>query len=38
MGDFDTAGTAYFWVEAIDAVGNRAVANYQVLDVFPCPP
>lgn len=38
MGDFDTPGTAYFWVEAIDAVGNRAVANYQVLDVFPCPP
>ncbi len=38
MGDFDTPGTAYFWVEAIDAAGNRAVANYQVLDVIPCPP
>ena len=38
MGDFDTPGPAYFWVEAIDAAGNRAVANYQVLDVIPCPP
>ena len=33
MGDFDTAGQAYFWVEAIDAEGNRAVADDQVLDV-----
>ena len=38
MGDFDTPGTAYFWVEAIDAVGNRAVANYQELPVYACPP
>jgi DNA-directed RNA polymerase specialized sigma24 family protein len=38
MGDFDTPGTAYFWVEAIDAEGNRAVANYQELPVYACPP
>ncbi len=37
FGDFDTAGQAYFWVEAIDAEGNRSQAPYQVLDVVPCP-
>ena len=37
MGDFDTPGTAYFWVEAFDAEGNRAQANYQSFEVYACP-
>ncbi len=37
MGDFDATGSAYFWVEAADALGNRSVAPFQVLEVFPCP-
>jgi hypothetical protein len=36
MGDFDTAGQAVFWVEAIDSEGNRAQAPSQVLDVYLC--
>ena len=36
LGEFASVGQAVFWVEAVDAEGNRGRGDDQVLDVFSC--